>query len=74
MSLRVFLLIKDNNEPCFLIALSFVLMSSMTFNCDRWIYQTKNICGCYYATEIKGGDSWRLLGLKDSAWVSSIAV
>ena len=51
-----------------------MLMSSMTFNCDRWIYQTKNICGCYYATEIKGGDSWRLLGLKDSAWVSSIAV
>ena len=39
--------------------------------CDDRIYETKNICGRYYAVEINGGDAARLLGLKDSGRVSS---
>ena len=46
-------------------------MSPMTVNSDERIYETKNICGRYYAAEIKGGDAARLLGLKDSNRVSS---
>ena len=55
----------------FLIALSLTLMSSMTVNSDERIYQTKNICGRYYAAELNGGDAARLLGLKESGRVSS---
>ena len=55
----------------FLMALSFSLMSPMAVNSDDRIYETKNICGRYYAAEIKGVDAARLLGLKDSARVSS---
>ena len=54
-----------------LISLSLTLMSPMTVNSDERIYETKNICGRYYAAEIKGGDAARLLGLKDSNRVSS---
>ena len=58
-------------KPFFLIALSFSLFSPMAVNSDDRIYETKNICGRYYAVEINGGDAARLLGLKDSGRVSS---
>ena len=46
-------------------------MSPMTVNSDERIYQTKNICGRYYAAEINGGEAARLLGLKEAGRVSS---
>ena len=53
------------------MALSFSLMSPMAVNSDDRIYETKNICGQYYAAEINGIDAARFLGLKDSGRVSS---
>ena len=53
------------------MALSFSLMSPMAVNSDDRIYETKNICGRYYALEINGGDAASLLGLKNSGRVSS---
>ena len=58
-------------KPIFLMALSLALFSPMTVNSDDRIYETKNICGRYYAAEINSGDAARLLGLKDSGRVSS---
>ena len=55
----------------FLAALSCSLMFTMTANSDERIYETKNICGRYYAAEIKAGDAARLLSLKDFGRVSS---
>ena len=55
----------------FLLALSFSIVSSITVYADDLIYETKNICGLYYAAEINGGETARLLGLKDSGRVSS---
>ena len=55
----------------FFISLSFSLLSSMPLIADDRIYETKNICGRYYAVEINGADAARLLGLKDSGRVSS---
>ncbi len=55
----------------YLIALTFILISPMTANSDDRIYETKNICGRYYAAEINGADAARILGLKDSGRVSS---
>ena len=55
----------------FLVALSFSLISPMAVNSDDRIYETKNICGRYYAAEINGADAARLLGLKTSGRVSS---
>ena len=55
----------------FFIALSVSLLSPGSVNSDERIYETKNICGRYYAAEIKGGDAARLLGLRDSGRVSS---
>ena len=55
----------------FLIALSVSLMSPRAVNSDDRIYETKNICGRYYAAEINGGDAASLLGLKDSGRVGS---
>lgn len=55
----------------FLMALSFALMSPMAVQSDDRIYETKNICGRYYAVEINGGDAARLLDLKDSGRVSA---
>ncbi len=46
-------------------------MSPIRVNSDERIYDTKNICGLYYAAEINGGDAARLLGLKDVGRVSS---
>ena len=53
------------------MAFSLVLMSPMTVNSNERIYETKNICGRYYAAEINGGDAARLLDLKDFGRVSS---
>jgi len=55
----------------FLVALSFFVAFPMAVNSDDRIYETKNICGRYYAAEINGGDAARLLGLKDFGRVSS---
>ena len=55
----------------FVIALSFSLLLSKSVNSDERIYETKNICGRYYAAEINGGETARLLGLKGSGRVSS---
>ena len=55
----------------FLMALSLAFMSPTIVNSDDLIYETKNICGRYYAAEINSGDAARLLGLKDSGRVSS---
>ena len=55
----------------YLIALTFIHISPMTANSDDRIYETKNICGRYYAAEINGADAARILGLKDSGRVSS---
>tara|TARA_B100000700_G_C14443793_1_gene578375 strand:+ start:344 stop:553 length:210 start_codon:yes stop_codon:yes gene_type:complete len=55
----------------FPIALSVFLISPITVYSDERIYETKNICGRYYAAEIKAGEAARLLGLKGSGRVSS---
>ena len=55
----------------FLIYLSVLLLAPMTVRSDERIYETKNICGRYYAAEINGGEAARLLGLKGSSRVSS---
>ena len=55
----------------FFIALSFSLLSPMALKADDRVYETKNICGRYYAVEINGADAARLLGLKDFGRVSS---
>ena len=41
----------------------FVATAAMA---DERIWETKNICGLYYATEINGIDAARLLGLQGS--------
>ena len=46
-------------------------MSPIAVNSDDRLYETKNVCGRYYAVEINSGDAARLLGLKDSGRVSS---
>ncbi len=46
-------------------------MVPMIANSDERIYETKNICGRYYAAEINGGEAARLLGLKGSGRVSA---
>ena len=55
----------------FLMTLSFFLFSPMKVNSNERIYETKNICGRYYAAEINGVDAARSLGLKDSGRVGS---
>ena len=55
----------------FLIALSVFLIFPRNVNSDERIYETKNICGRYYAAEINGGEAARLLNLKGSGRVSS---
>ena len=55
----------------FFIALFLSFIFPMNVNSDERIYETKNICGRYYAAEINGGDAARLLGLKDFGRVSS---
>ena len=53
------------------MALSFSFMSPMAVHSDDRIYETKNIWGRYYAAEINGVDTAKLLGLKYSGRVSS---
>ena len=53
------------------MSLSFFLLAPMTVKSDERIYETKNICGRYYAAEINGGEAARLLSLKVSGRVSS---
>ena len=55
----------------YLLALSVFLISPMTVYSDERIYETKNICGLYYAAEINAGEAAQLLGLKVSGRVSS---
>ena len=55
----------------FQISLSVLLLSPINVKSDERIYETKNICGRYYAAEINGGEAARLLGLKGSGRVSS---
>ena len=58
-------------NPISLLALFVPFALSMGINADERIYETKNICGRYYAAEINGGNAARLLGLKDSGRASS---
>tara|TARA_B100000700_G_C14346090_1_gene534983 strand:+ start:119 stop:289 length:171 start_codon:yes stop_codon:yes gene_type:complete len=46
-------------------------MVPITVNSDERIYETKNICGRYYAAEINGGEAAILLSLKGSGRVGS---
>ena len=55
----------------FFIALSISFVSTIPVNSDERIYETKNICGRYYAAELNAGDAARLLALKYSGRVSS---
>ena len=58
-------------NPISFIALSLLLISPIPVNADERIYETKNICGLYYAAEINSGEGARLLGLKATGRVSS---
>ena len=53
------------------IALFVFLISAITVYSDERIYETKKICGLYYAAEINGVEAALLLGLKGSGRVSS---
>ncbi len=55
----------------FLFALSIFLLSPMPANADERIYETKNICGRYYAAEINAGEAAQLLSLKVNGRVST---
>ena len=54
-----------------LMAICFTFISPMEVKSDERIYETKNICGLYYAAEINAGDAARSLSIKDSGRVSS---
>ena len=55
----------------FLIALSVFFLFPMIVHSDEQIYETKKICGRYYAAEINGAEAARLLGLRGSGRVNS---
>ncbi len=55
----------------FLLALFSALTYPMSIKSDERIYETKNICGRYYAAEIDSSKAALLIGLKDSGRVSS---
>ena len=55
----------------FLDALTGGVLTLMNANADERIYETKNICGRYFATEINGANAATLLGLKVSGRVGS---
>ena len=46
------------------IGLAVGIFVSTVAIADERIWETKNICGLYYATEINGMDAARLLGLQ----------
>ena len=54
-----------------LLVISLSLVSPRAVFSDDRIYETKNICGLYYAAEINGRDAASLLNLKDSGRVKS---
>ena len=57
---------------CFLLfALIAGFLSPNASKANELIWETKNICGLYYSTEISGLDAARLLGLKGSGRVKS---
>ena len=58
-------------KSIYLIALSVGLITSIIINADERIYETKNICGRYFATEINGTKAASLLGLKLSGRVGA---
>ena len=53
----------------FFVALAIFTMSPMTVKSDERIYETKNVCGRYYASEINSVEVSILLGLKGFASV-----
>ena len=53
------------------MVLTLLVGITINANADERIYETKNICGRYYAAEINGGEASRLLGLKGSGRVGS---
>ena len=53
------------------MALSLTLISPIAVKSDDRIYETKNICGRYYAVEINGVDAASLLGFIHSGRVRS---
>ena len=55
----------------FLLGLMAGLLTPIAVNSDERIYETKNICGRYFATEINGSKAATLLGLKLSGRVGS---
>ncbi len=48
----------------FLLALLAFFFCPIVVKSDERIYETKNICGRYYAAEINGEETAQLLGLK----------
>jgi len=54
-----------------LLSLYILFISQITAKADERIYETKNICGRYYAAEINGGEAAQFLGLSGSGRVSS---
>ena len=54
----------------FVVLVPFLLSSTIAQGDER-IYETKNICGRYYANEVNGNDAARLLGLKGSSRIGS---
>ena len=55
----------------FLFVLTAGLLIPLMAKGDERIYDTKNICGRYFATEINGSKAATLLGLKVSGRVGS---
>ena len=55
--------------PFVLITALFV--SPLTIDADERIYETKDICGRYYASEIKAGEAALLLRLKGASRISA---
>ena len=53
------------------MVLSLLLCMVINTKADERIYETKNICGRYYAAEINGGEASRLLGLNGAGRVGS---
>ncbi len=46
-------------------------MTPTSVSGDERIYETKNICGRYFAAEINGGEAARLLDLKGTSRMGS---
>ena len=55
----------------FLFAVSIFLLTPIQVNSNERIYETKNICGRYYAAEMNAGEAAQLLSLKVNGRVSS---